>query len=435
MKKGFVILVLSLAVLLVLYNVSAASFETNNVLLKVSLQKGAETTRVISVSSDTGGEFKIDTHDLRGVKVSNIDFVLGASEKGQVDVTFDSKSLEPGVYVGTITITGGKDISNIPVIFEVESASVFFDVNVDIPPQYNEVEPGGKLIAQVKIFDLTSGGTSDGLGATNVDMEYYLYGLDGQTLSSETESVVVNKQVSTTKPLTLPSDMKEGDYVFVAVVNYKGSVGVSTQLFAVAKKRFSLFDFGGGGVNYGFISILGAFLFVFVVIIFLFVYMIRDRDKMLIELKKYNISELRSQKNFLLAQEKILTGRKGVSKKEVRVEIKQKVVSLKKKQAQRWKEFKKLKKAGNRTEMMRKLNSWKREGYNTVGIESKLKGLSVSDMKSIIGKWKREGYNISKKPKVITHRHRELDGKKVGRSQSPMRHREAWKNKPKSIKR
>lgn len=400
MKRGLSLLAMSLLLVVLAAGFSQA-LEASSVLLKVSLKQGDSSTRVISLSSDEGGEAGLEIINVRGVTVSEESFILNAGERKQVQVTFDSKGLDAGVYVGSIIINSGKDVSVIPVIFEVESVNNFFDINLDIPPQYTDIAPGEKFIAQVKVFDLTSGGTSEGLGATNVDTEYYLFDLEGKILSSETESIVVDKQARITKTLTIPEDIEEGDYVFVSLVKHKEKIAGSTQLFSVSEKDAGgLFNISAGNFDFGFVFISGIFIFIFLSVIGFFIFMVRDRDKLLIELRKYNSLELRRQKELLLVQERLLSSRKEISRKVVRREVKEKIKKLKVKHKERIREFKRLRKIGNKTAMIRKLEQWKNEGYNTLGLESKLKEMDLSEMKKIMSKWRREGYNVGK-PKSI----------------------------------
>ena len=46
--------------------------------------------------------------------------------------------------------------------------------------------------------------------------------------------------------------------------------------------------------------------------------------------------------------------------------------------------------------MLRKIQEWRKQGYNTVGVEKTIKGLSVSDMKKRISEWKKKGYKKGK---------------------------------------
>ena len=79
----------------------------------------------------------------------------------------------------------------------------------------------------------------------------------------------------------------------------------------------------------------------------MFVYIIKDRDKLVLELKRYNSEELMAQRNLLFEQRRVLEG-KGEDKKVIRQEIKKKIISLKKKQKERVGEFRKLKKIGSK---------------------------------------------------------------------------------------
>jgi hypothetical protein len=383
-------------IFLFLISLASASFETSSVLLKVSVQEKDSTSSSFSISGDIGGEFSLELVNLQGVNVSEREFVLQAGETKKINVGFDSKGLKPGVYIGSIKISGPKKVSYLPVIFEIETADLFFDMNLDIPPEYSEVSPGDKVVAQIKVFDLTSGGTNDKLGVQPVELGYYVYGVDGGILSSESENVVVDKTVQLTKTLSIPEDAKEGNYVFAAVAKYGSSVGSSSQLFSVKKK--SVFDMGGSNSNT--LLILGGVLAFFVIIILFFVYLIKDRDKFVIELKKYHSEELKAGKKLLYAQAKIVGRKKKVSEKVLEREVEGKIKELRKKQEQRVAELKTLKKKGNVKEMARRVKEWKTKGYGVGGLEYKLKGLSVSEMKNILKKWnkkyKTEGYKKKK---------------------------------------
>jgi type II secretory pathway pseudopilin PulG len=382
--------VLVLVSLSVFVNAQPA-LETSSVLVKVSLNQGDIISRSVSVGSDIGGEFIAKLKGLpENVVIENQRFTLIPNEKYNVNVIFNSTDVKEGVYVGYLDVTNSGERSLIPVIFEVESEDVFFDVNLDIPPQYTELKPGDTLVSQLKVFDLISGGTTNGLGTTNVDIEYLLYGFDGSVLSSETESIVVDRQARITKSLSLPGDLKSGEYVFVAAARYKSSVGISSQLFTVSSQGFGEgfgFDLSDSGLVV--LMIVGGLLAFLIIVILLFVFIIRDRDKMLLELRRYNSSELRQQRKFLTDQGRVAV-KKGRSKREVKKEIKNKVETLRKRQKKREKVLKNvIKKGGSTKGIKSKLNAWKNKGYNTTALEYKLSGLSTKEMKEIMKKYKR----------------------------------------------
>jgi hypothetical protein len=372
--------------------------ETSQVLLKVSLGKGGVTSRNIGFSTDKGGEVRLEILGVPGVSLDEDLYVVGIDERKDVKIVFDSSGLEPGAYVGKVKISGGGETLFIPIVFEVESEDVFYDVNLEIPPQYNIIEPGGKLFVQLKFFDLASGGTTDGLGASTVNTEYILYSFDGEVISTETESFIVDKQTSTTKTISLPRDIGEGDYVFVAIARYSSSVGISTQLFSVSRNGGQVFESPplNDNVSWNFFIVLVIFVAFFMGLVSLFVYLIHDRDKLFMELKRHNSLELKKQREFLAAQGRVLKFKRAGHPKDIKKEIKEKVGVLKKKQRDRVKEFRKLGKEGNTKTMLKKLRKWEGEGYKTSRIEFKLKETSVKDMKEIMDKWRAEGYKGGK---------------------------------------
>tara|TARA_Y100000034_G_scaffold128946_1_gene184485 strand:- start:2898 stop:4079 length:1182 start_codon:yes stop_codon:yes gene_type:complete len=390
MKRGVIGIFFVFLILVSLPGVLAE--ETVSLPLKVPAQEGEIVNRGITVSSDEGGELNLEVVGVEGVTLSEQSLVLPAGESKEISIKLDSKVAGKGVHVGNVKITSDADVQIVPVIFEVESRSdnLFFDVLLDIPPQYTDVEPGERFISQVKIFDLTSGGTGDGLGATNVDLEYYIYSIDGSLENTEAESTVVNRQTQLTKSFNLPVAMKEGKYVFVTIAKYRGSFGSSTHVFDVSKGGLDLNLKGFGDLFKGSGLIILIFAAFFLVVIGLFVYLIKDRDKMFVEMRKYNSQEMKMQKQFLMAQQKLLMGKQPARAREIGREVKEKIVKLKEKQKGRVKVLKKLKKAGNLKQMKAKVAEWKSKGYNVLPLEYKLKGLSVKEMKGLLSKWKRE---------------------------------------------
>ena len=383
-----VILLLVVFVLSFVFVSAESSFEVNNVLIKVSLHQGESVSKDVSIYSSEGGEFDFELIGLEGVSLERENLVLGKKEKKEVSVIFDSGKLEPGIYVGSIVVKDTKGEQVIPVIFEVESEDVFFDINLNIPLEYGEIEQGKKFVAQLKIFDLVSaGGTSVGFGSSSVDVEYYIYNLEGDVLSSENENLVVNNQASVTKSMTFPEKVGFGQYVFGAVVRSDGSVGTASHFFVISDSSsdFSLgdFDFGSNWV----LVILAVFVGV---VLFMFFYLIRDRDKLIMALKRYNSQELEKQKEMLFAQQRMVLKNSGVDVRAVKKEVKEKIEKIKRKHKNRVGQLRKLKKSGNVEKMKRKLAEWKSEGYNTGALEYKLKDLSLGQMKSILGKWKKE---------------------------------------------
>lgn len=371
------------------------SFQLGSILLKVSVPQGTSVSKSASITADEGGEFLFSTN-VEGVTLAQKRVVMQRGESKTIGVTFNAQRLEPGVYVGGLKVLSGKEIATIPIVFEVESKDILFDVNLDIPPDYAEVQPGERVVANLKVFDLASGGTSEGFGPTPLNVEYYIYTIEGSVVSSESESVVVDRQVQISKSVSLPSSLKEGTYVFAVIARYKTSVGISSYLFQVSKQKSGGFSFFESSGNWEIYAILGVVVLFFFILIFLFVYLIRDRDKMFLELKQYNEWELRQHKHLLGLQEKRLIQQRKVKPALVHREVAAKLNVLKEKQKARVVRLRTLKGKGSADEMQRQLSAWKKGGYNTGLLEYKLKGLSNGEMRNILSKWKKkyhaEGY-------------------------------------------
>lgn len=371
-----------------------AIFEESNVgvssvLLKIAVTEGEALEKPIYVFSDEAGDFFLEIINLEGVSLSEHSFSLSEGETKEVIVRFDSANLEPGIYIGKIEIINGRKVNELPISFEVESEDLFFDANLEIPPAYSIISSGGKFVAQIKIFDLTGFQQVGSLGATSVDVDYFISSGEGNIISWETEQLVVDEQAEISKTISFSEDVKEGDYFFGVIVSYGSSVATASQMFAIEKeKEESAFPIG---TDFKFLVILIFILIVFAGFVFMFIYLVRDRDKLVLELRRYNAEELSAQRELLLAQQRVLE-EKGEDKKEIRAEIKEKIGSLKRKQRERVGEFRKLKKIGGVTDMKRRLSDWKKEGYNTKGLEYKMKGLSANEMQKILSKWKRQGY-------------------------------------------
>lgn len=384
---AFFIILLSFS-LVFAQQTSTEGFDLNSLLLKVSLTQGEQVSKVLTVSRGLGQQINLELNNVPGVKLSEDSFVLQSQESKNVQVSFDSKNLSPGVYAGNIKVSDKEHVFILPVIFEVESEDLFYDSNLDIPPQYSTISPGEKLVAQLKIFDLTWGGITQGLGQNNVNVEYNIYDINGQVVSSESETLVIDRQTQITKTVSFPESIQKGDYVFTVIVKYKSSTGVASYLFSIADSERNS-TFFSGTFDWKFFSILAVIVVIFAGIIWFFVYMLKDRDALIMQMRKYNDSDFKKQRDFIKAQERAML-KKGVPAKVVKREAEHKIRVLRKNHKKRAEAVKKLVKKGNVQEMQNQLNQWKEKGYDTIGLEYKMKSLSSDDMKKILSGWKKE---------------------------------------------
>lgn len=360
------------------------TFTVNNVLLKVSLHQGESVVKTLGVTAIAPSSFEVSVDDLSGVTLSTGGFDLKAGEKKDITLDVNAELLEPGVYVGHITLKNSEEQIDIPVVLEIESQDVFFDLNLDIPPQYSQIAPGDKFIVQVKVFDLTGFKAAGSLGPSPVTLTYELKSVNGDVLSIESENIIVDKQAQLTKTFILPPKIREGEYFFTATARHKTSLGSASYFFVVR----SLSPASNSFFTPEFIAILVAFGLFFLIVLAFIIYLVRDRNKLFAELYHYNEHELQHHEHLLRQQAKILE-QKGAPRERVEKEVNAKLVTIRKSQEKRVNELKKMQQTGNVEGMKQKLSLWKRQGYSTQGLEHKLKGLSTKDMKRLMTGWKK----------------------------------------------
>ncbi len=379
------LILLILLPLLLSFAGAVDSFGVNSVLIKISLHQGETVVKTVTVSAITSGSFEASVEELSGVTLSSTRFSLNPSESKDLVLNVDGNTLEPGVYVGHILLKNTQEELKIPIVIEVESPDVFFDLNLDIPPQYSEVAPGSRFIVEIKIFDLTGFKAAGSLGPSPVTLNYELRGINGEILSIETENVIVDKQAQITKTFILPSTLREGDYFFTATARHKTSLGSASSFLAVRSPLLS----SSSLFTPEFIVLLVAFAIFFLIIVAFIVYLVRDRNKLFAELYHYNASEFKRHEALLGEQAKVLEQR-GMERGKIQKEVNARLGKLKLSQEKRVEQLKKLEQKGNAKEMQRKLKLWKKEGYSTIGLEHKLTGLSQKDMKRIMSGWKKQ---------------------------------------------
>ena len=365
----------------------ADAFNVNSLLLKVSVRTNDAAQRTITITTETGDNLVLDV-DVPGVSIGEPSLNLQPGEH-VIDVKFDPSGINPGVYVGVLSVAGSEDEVSIPIIFEVESRDVFFDSTITIPPQYNDIVAGGKLVTQVKIFDLFSGS-----GSNIVDLQYFIYDEHGDVVSAEAESISVGKETQLTKTVSFPEYMDEGTYVFAVLATYKSSISTASHLFTVSAPPAILEE---PSLDKSFLLVFVSVLAFFAVLIFLFVYLIHDRDKFILALKKHHTSELEEHKHFLHMQAGVIARKKKKkgSRHAVRTniltkEIHRKINHLKAKHKKQLQEMQKLKSLGELKQMQQKLELWKSAGYDTWGLEYRLKGISAKEMRRLLAKMRKK---------------------------------------------
>lgn len=297
MNKGKIILVVVLAVI-VLGGAGFATyykffggyeaqdnFDVDSGFWKV-LIKGDNPSKMslkINNLKDYQRHFDVYFEGLDGFATSEVDsFDVDGDGVYYLNVEFKNPgSVGEGVYSGRLNILSEESSRQLPIILDVETSQVYFDASVELYP-LDGVSPGGELTVDLDVNDVLKSGGLD------VDMTYFIKDFSGEEIFSDSEMVFVDGRTQLTRSISIPMNIRPGDYVFGVVLNYEGSVGVASSFFRIVPP-----DTGTGwfeGNNLYIILAFGGVIFLFAIFVFYSVY---SRERMFDEWKQEAIKELR----------------------------------------------------------------------------------------------------------------------------------------------
>ncbi len=201
--------------------------------IKAELVIGEATTKEVTITN-TGSTALSGEIEVVGVKdyvlLPAYSFSLAKGETASIDVNIIAKKL--GLFSGKLVFTSNGIEKEIPIIIEVETEMILFDVTIDIPTEYAEVEAGDLLPAQVTLLSM-------GLPKkVDVYLTYSLSDMEGNVIPMGYETLAVEKQLSFVKEFEIPKNLKTGDYVISVEARYADSVAVAGDIFKIIAKKY-----------------------------------------------------------------------------------------------------------------------------------------------------------------------------------------------------
>ncbi|MBI2541340.1 hypothetical protein HYV80_01345 [Candidatus Woesearchaeota archaeon] len=184
----------------------------------------------IQNTGNTALEFDLNVLTVSSfVSLQESSFSLMPGEERNVLIEITGAKL--GSYIGEIEVAAGDIKKSVDIIIEVVSEQVLFDVKIDIPSAYHEVEPGAILKAQVTLFNVGPGKRVD------VTPTYIIKDKLGNVIYEYTETFAVEQQKSYAYSFRIPKTAQPGDYLAIVELRYEKSFAVSSQLFKVVSKK------------------------------------------------------------------------------------------------------------------------------------------------------------------------------------------------------
>ncbi|MFH1608189.1 MAG: hypothetical protein ABIA78_03575 [archaeon] len=369
------------------------SFSVDTILLKSNIVLGEEVMSHIKIANneDVEQDFSVSIYDNHGFISLDIDsFTLGVGEFKDIEVSLKDSLGVVGVYMGQLVIENSIMKKEIPVVLVVENFSPSFAVIQTGIPKYDNVYPGGKLGIEMKLVDIS------GVSTSTVYAEYHIQNFEGEMIWIGGSNLITDG--SKIELINIPKGLPQGDYLFVTSIEYEDEKSVAGYLFTVSEKENRILS---GSLKFFVIIILG-----FVVgVLVLFFYFIKTRDKLLIQLKSQQRSELRENLKLIRNSRMRLDRLKDVSlRKEKLAKLnksgRELVSKIRIKQKRQREEFSKSRKTNKKIEMIRKIRRWKLEGYDLIREEKKK--IAKEHFGKQVKDWGRKGYatGFLKKKKI-----------------------------------
>jgi hypothetical protein len=388
-KQNLIYITISIIIILLIFSFSFVylnnnGFQVNSLFIKSVLRQGDLIDSSVTVlnTKKEAQLFNIKLEGLKGIaELSDKGFVLNPNQEKKISILFKNSSFDSGIYVGNLIIQGSETTKEIPITIELQSKDLVFAANIDVSPVYEEIAPGDKFAAVIKILSLNFP------EKRLVTIDYYIKDLTSKVIVADKEQIGIENEVVFTKSLSIPKDLSEGKYVFGLEIKYKDFVTTSSNLFEVKKQ--SLFI-----KNYLYIFLFILFLGVLILIYFV----ARERNNLFLSLLKQQKQQMNLLKEQISTRQRTalqkakLACEKKVITKQYGLVLKKACAKLKETQKEQKKVFKKLKQNNKENEMKKKLEEWKKRGYDTSILESKMIGLN--DIEKKINLYRKKGYNV-----------------------------------------
>lgn len=228
--------------------------------------------------------------------------------------------IKPDVYTSRLYIKSKDVTKSIPLLLEVETKKIVFDVRTTILEEYKTVYLGSsKVIANISVFNLDE-------KLDNAKLLYAIKDFNGKVLVSKVESVSLIKGISFVRTLEVPIGVEVGDYVYYATITSDEHVAVSGDIFSAvlikieAPRRISI-----GNLIWIIVLILVVFFIIIKNSLLSLYYRSYSFGK-----KRYNFKEVKRKLRFLRFKHKRKTKIVQPRRKEIIGKLKNKLNTLNK---------------------------------------------------------------------------------------------------------
>src|SRR3989344_3550255 len=124
-------------------------FSVDQTFLRILLIKGEAQEKELIITNTAGRDIRIAVdNDLGFLRTEKEIFV----EKGvKKEVALNFLHNETGIFTGTLVLSSGSFVAELPVVAEVESGNMSADIKIDARTNFKDVPAGEQLAAQVSV--------------------------------------------------------------------------------------------------------------------------------------------------------------------------------------------------------------------------------------------------------------------------------------------
>ena len=217
--------------------------------LKVRLRHGETVKQFFKIKNNMNKEIEL-TLDLTNIREFLIfqegeditklivEFTLSPGEEKLIQLTFFvTDDFEPDVYLKSLTLKAGEAEQEVPVIIEILSRDIVFDLTVEISEEYKEILLGESLLAKVTVFRLKE------IEGANITVYFIVRDFSGKEIMRKSKTIFVESSVSFTEELFIP-EIAPGKYILIAKTTFDGKTAVASDTFKVVERvTFALIFF------------------------------------------------------------------------------------------------------------------------------------------------------------------------------------------------
>lgn len=205
--------------------------------LEVSVRRGEVKSEAVIIKNIGTKNIKVNLTQIglgNLIRIHEDYFELAAGQSKTILLDFIAREDSfPSLYLGKIIVSSEGIEEEILVAVNVNSKNALFDVIIEIPDNFLQIFPGEDVIANIKLFEIEK------IGKIDVIIEYGIRDRGGNLITSEKETIAVEKQANFVKSLKTPDDVEDGDYLFYINVEYNGQIASASEWFSISRGGIS----------------------------------------------------------------------------------------------------------------------------------------------------------------------------------------------------